>query len=82
VKPWHDPRIQCGTIGREIQQCPLGQTQTSGRIRAWSVLPPTTDMRRLRQHFCLGRVEDGRGSLGHSATLRFPSPLIEPDVPD
>ena len=28
-----------------------------------------------------GRVEDGRGSLGHSATLRFPSPLIEPDVP-
>jgi hypothetical protein len=29
-----------------------------------------------------GRVEDGRGSLGHSATLRFPSPLIEPDVPD
>ena len=29
----------------------------------------------------LGRVEDGRGSLGHAATLRFPSPLIEPDVP-
>ena len=28
----------------------------------------------------LGRVEDGRGSLGHAATLRFPSPLIEPDV--
>src|SRR5262249_43957543 len=28
-----------------------------------------------------GRVEDGRGSLGHAATLRFPSPLIEPDVP-
>jgi len=27
-----------------------------------------------------GRVEDGRGSFGHSATLRFPSPLIEPDV--
>src|SRR5262249_4965607 len=26
------------------------------------------------------RVEDGRGSLGHAATLRFPSPLIEPDV--
>ena len=31
----------------------LGQTQTSGRIRAKSVLPPTTDMRRLRQHFGL-----------------------------
>jgi hypothetical protein len=28
-----------------------------------------------------GRVEDGRGSLGHAATLRLPSPLIEPDVP-
>jgi len=43
VKPWDEPRIQCGTIGREmIQQCPLGQTQTSGRIRAWSVLPRTT----------------------------------------
>ena len=27
-----------------------------------------------------GRVEDGRGSLGRVATLRFPSPLIEPDV--
>src|SRR6476661_2045850 len=30
---------------------------------------------------CFGRVEDGRGSLGHSATLRFPYPLIEPCVP-
>src|SRR3954449_9138563 len=28
----------------------------------------------------LGRVEDGRGSLSHAATPRFPSPLIEPDV--
>ncbi len=28
-----------------------------------------------------GRVEDGRGGLGHAATPRFPSPLIEPDVP-
>jgi hypothetical protein len=35
----------------------------------------------LSQHVRWGRVEDGRGSLGHSATLRFPSPLIEPDVP-
>src|SRR4029450_7457842 len=26
------------------------------------------------------RVEDGRGGLGHAATLRFPSPLIKPDV--
>src|SRR5215510_15699032 len=28
-----------------------------------------------------GRVEDGRGSLGHAATPRFPSPLIKPNVP-
>jgi hypothetical protein len=28
-----------------------------------------------------GRVEDRRGSLGHLATLRFPSSLMEPDVP-
>ena len=28
----------------------------------------------------LGRVEERRGSLGHAATLRFLSPLIEPDV--
>src|SRR5918997_7221429 len=31
-------------------------------------------------YFLLGRVEDGRGSLGRAATPRFPSPLIEPDV--
>jgi hypothetical protein len=29
------------------------------------------------KRFRVGRVEDGRGSLGHAATLRFPSPLIE-----
>ena len=38
---------------------------------------PCTDQRDRRD----GRVEDGRGSLGHAAALRFPSPLIEPDVP-
>ncbi len=27
------------------------------------------------------RVEEARGGLGHVASLRFPSPLIEPDVP-
>src|SRR5215204_3137363 len=27
-----------------------------------------------------GRVEDGRGGLGHAASPRFPSPLIKPDV--
>ena len=28
-----------------------------------------------------GRVEDGRGGLGLWPSPRFPSPLIEPDVP-
>src|ERR1035438_10054385 len=42
-------------------------------LPAHSVLPPTTDMRRLCRLVRFGRVEDGRGSLGHSATLRFPS---------
>src|SRR5713101_513529 len=40
-----------------------------------------TDSTQTSCHVRFGRVEDGRGSLGHSATLRFPSPLIEPDVP-
>ena len=26
------------------------------------------------------RVEEGRGGLGRLASLRFPSPLIEPDL--
>src|SRR3979490_1505017 len=36
----------------------------------------------LTDMYAFGRVEDGRGSLGHSAPRRFPSALIEPDVPD
>jgi hypothetical protein len=34
------------------------------------------DFTRTSHGFSLGRVEDGRGNLGHSATPRFPSPLI------
>jgi hypothetical protein len=34
-----------------------------------------------RASWTIGRVEEGRGSLGHAATPRFPSPLIKPDVP-
>jgi hypothetical protein len=42
---------------------------------------PASSGHRAAQPFdSYGRVEDGRGSLGHAATLRFPSPLIEPDV--
>src|ERR1700704_3467881 len=46
-----------------------------------SGLPLKADIARYGRHVSNGRVEDGRDSLGHSATLRFPSPLIEPDVP-
>src|ERR1035437_7748340 len=38
-----------------------------------SAVAPITDIQRLLRHVRSGRVEDGRGSLGHSATLRFPS---------
>jgi hypothetical protein len=34
--------------GRPMSE--VGQTETSGRIRATSGLPPATDMRRLRWH--------------------------------
>jgi hypothetical protein len=43
---------------------------------------PKANIRGCGWNVRFGRVEDGRGSLGHSASLRFPSPLIEPDVPD
>jgi hypothetical protein len=43
--------------------------------------PQSTDISGHAWDASFGRVEDGRGSLGHAATLRFPSPLIEPDVP-
>ena len=47
-----------------------------------SALPPLATGERTFRIGSFGRVEDERGSLGHSATPRFPSPLIEPDVPD
>src|SRR3954449_9677685 len=44
----------------------LMRWQNSARSRGWGSI--------------YRRVEDGRGGLGHAATLRFPSPLIKPDV--
>src|SRR2546429_6294807 len=49
--------------------------------RCMTALPPKADVHPRSCYVAFGRVEDGRGSLGHAATLRFPSPLIEPDVP-
>jgi hypothetical protein len=46
-----------------------------------SALAHFADSSRTFREVREGRVEDGRGSLGHAAALRFPSPLIEPDVP-
>jgi hypothetical protein len=48
-------------------------TYSPYKVQAETLRPP------LRDGFN-GRVEEGRGSLGHSATPRFPSPLIEPDL--
>ena len=45
-----------------------------------SAVPPIPVIKLSQADRRSGRVEDGRGSLGHAATLRFPSPLIEPDV--
>src|SRR5262245_2340809 len=53
-----------------------------GDVCCTAALPLETEVDMRSCYVAEGRVEDGRGSLGHSATPRFPSPLIEPDVPD
>jgi hypothetical protein len=50
-------------------------------VRCTTALPPKAEVHRRSCYVARGRVEDGRGRLGHVATRRFPSPLIEPDVP-
>src|ERR1700722_9182607 len=48
--------------------------QRSSRPRdATSEVPLSTDIAKPTRLVRFGRVEDGRGSLSHSATLRFPS---------
>ncbi len=59
----------------------MGQSRKCRPVSSMSASPTKADIAEDRCRVRLGRVEDGRGSLGHSATLRFPSPLIEPDVP-
>ena len=46
------------------------------RSRHVRFAPKATEALRTAANRRYGRVEDGRGSLGHAATLRFPSPLI------
>ena len=74
------------TISRHLQATPsmsqLGHFRPKWLARVMSAFPPIATIQRTSEEVRFGRVEDGRGSLGHSATLRFPSPLIEPDVPD
>jgi hypothetical protein len=46
----HSPPARQNPLATHGRTIHVGQTETSGRIRARSGLPPTTDMRRLRQH--------------------------------
>src|SRR3954447_12857618 len=65
--------------------CPLGpKYRLSNRVYSARTGQPLTaaylfapNVYRIAK---LGRVEDGRGGLGHAASPRFPSPLIKPDV--
>jgi tripartite-type tricarboxylate transporter receptor subunit TctC len=60
--------LMCDTVANSL---PLVR---SGQIKAYAVMAP--------DRWSTGRVEDGRGSLCHSATPRFPSPLIRsPTIP-
>jgi hypothetical protein len=85
----------CGGTSRMTRECqvrfcerlgvqfpgPTRQQRSSNDVCVTSAITPTAAGKRTFRHFAVGRVEDGRGSLGHSAAPRFPSPLIEPDVP-
>src|SRR3954465_16002946 len=65
------PRLRPGGLPlRTARQLPAQPTTR------WVEPSSTGKPRRLGAR----RVEDGRGGLGHAATLRFPSPLIKPDV--
>jgi hypothetical protein len=72
-----DPRVTQANIQATI--CRRGYTRT--------VRPPREVTDAIKHQLVAGvggnmwgRVEERRGSLGHAATLRFLSPLIEPDV--
>src|SRR3954465_6109079 len=64
-------RLRPGRLPRQAARQLPDQSTT-----LWVEPSSTGDTRRRGAR----RVEDGRGGLGHAATLRFPSPLIKPDV--
>src|SRR5262249_14581108 len=80
-------RIEETSASYEARSAPRSYPTTLGLTRSWddvrimSASPQIAGIKLTSRYFALGRVEDGRGSLGHLATLRFPSSLIEPDVP-
>src|SRR5882762_8121961 len=54
-----------------LDPCPLWVKQRRTHCeRMSSGLPLKADIAQCSRHVSKGRVEDGRGSLGHSATLR------------
>ena len=57
---------------RELSRLPV--------YRLWQCRPRPKHQPWRTSRFSLGRVEERRGSLGHAATLRFLSPLIEPGL--
>ncbi len=59
----------------------MGHPEPSDHVSGAAAITLTPDAPACCRHRREGRVEDGRGSLGHSATPRFPSPLIKPNVP-
>ncbi len=74
-----EARINCAANAAAEPPHPLNSNRAlqdsashRNRLPACHLAPPNTASTRPS-----GRVEDGRGGLGHSASPRFPSPLIE-----
>jgi len=75
MQPYHAASVQSSRSKRA--GCWLlssGFGVESGKAQ-FSALPPKAAVERTSVDVSNGRVEDGRGNLGHAATLRFPSPL-------
>src|ERR1700694_1065781 len=67
-------RGRCGSLLLHRKRLALSTPcRSPGASQMSSGLPLKADIAQYSRHVSKGRVEDGRGSLGHSATLRFPS---------